>query len=380
MTRATTTVVGTAALAAALLAGCRSTPDMTSSITEAPFGEVDGREVSLFTLTNDRGSTATITNYGGIVTSLRVPDRDGRLGDVVLGYDTLDGYLTSSPYFGCITGRYCNRIAKGRFELDGKAYQLATNNGPNHLHGGVKGFDKRVWEPRAFVTPEGPSLELTYSSPDGEEGYPGTLDVVAVYTLTNDGALRVDFSAATDAPTVCNLTHHSYFNLRGRGDVLDHVLSIPANRFVPVDDTGIPTGELAPVDDTPFDFRRPTRIGERIDAESEQIRNGAGYDHNWVVAGATGNFRLHATVRDPESGRVMMVFSSEPGLQFYTGNFLDGSITGKGGRTYERRDAFCLEPQRFPDSPNHPDFPSATLRPGETYRHTIEYRFGTTEE
>jgi aldose 1-epimerase len=306
-----------------------------------------------------------------------VPDRLGRPGDVVLGYETLAEYEKNNPYFGCLVGRYGNRIAGGKFVLDGREYALATNDGPNHLHGGVRGFDKVVWQARPLETPSGPALELRYRSPDGEEGYPGNLDVTAVYTLTQDNELRLDYTAVTDRPTIVNLTHHSYFNLAGRGDILSHEVMIRAERFTPVDKTLIPTGELRPVAGTPFDFNTPTAIGARIDQDDEQLRFGRGYDHNWVISKPMGELGLMARVYEAESGRVMEVLSTEPGLQFYSGNFLDGTIRGKGGRVYGFRNGFCMEPQHYPDSPHHPEFPSVVLRPGETYRNTIIYRFST---
>ena len=341
-----------------------------------PFGQTaDGQKVAIYTLRNSQGMEARICTYGGTVVSLKTPDRKGNLGDVVLGYDTLDGYLTNSPYFGCLIGRYGNRIGKGTFTLDGKAYTLATNNGPNHLHGGIKGFDKVVWAATPKATEAGPALELRYTSKDGEEGYPGALSVTAVYTVTEQNELRLDFTATTDKPTVCNLTHHSYFNLAGKGTILGHVVTIVADRFTPVDEGLIPTGELKPVEGTPFDFRRPTAIGARIDQPDQQLVYGKGYDHNWVLNKPAGRLDLQARVTEPTSGRVMDVLSTEPGLQFYTGNFLDGTITGKGGWVYAFRSAFCMEPQHFPDSPNKPDFPSVTLKPGDTYSNTIVYRF-----
>ncbi len=343
----------------------------------APFGTLpDGVAVKRYTLRNARGMEAKIATYGGIVTYLTAPDREGRFADVVLGYDNLDGYLRDSPYFGALIGRYGNRIARGRFTLQGQTYSLATNDGPNSLHGGKKGFDKVVWDVvKAEVTAEGPELVLSYFSHDGEEGYPGNLRVEAVYTLTGDNALRLDYKASTDRATVVNLTQHSYFNLRGQGDVLDHVVQIDADRFTPVDSTLIPTGELRAVAGTPFDFREPTAIGARVNADDEQLRFGKGYDHNWVTNGPAGTVALRTRVYEPTTGRVLEVSSSEPGLQFYGGNFLDGSITGKGGWTYAFRNGFCMEPQHFPDSPNHPEFPSTVLKPGETYRNTIVYRF-----
>ncbi len=358
------------------LAGCSTVSRSSSKGVPEPFGIApDGTPVELYTLRNAAGVEARICTYGGIVVSLKVPDRAGQLGDVVLGYDTLAGYLKESPYFGCLVGRYGNRIAKGRFTLDGVEYTLATNNYPNHLHGGVNGFDKRVWKAVSAEGPEGPRLELTYISPDGEEGYPGTLTVKAVYTLTTDNGLQLEYEATTDKPTVVNLTQHSYFNLAGKGDVLSHEVQIEADRFTPVDSTLIPNGELRSVDGTPFDFRNPTPIGERINENDEQLRFGGGYDHNWVINPPTGGLGLHARVYEPTSGRLLEVVSTEPGLQFYTGNFLDGTITGKGGWVYGHRNAFCMEPQHFPDSPNQRNFPSAILRPGQTYRNTILYRF-----
>lgn len=363
---------------AAWLAGCASHTQIATSanISRVAFGKTaDGTPVDLYTLRNAKGAEAKISNYGGLVISLKVPDKNGQLGDVTLGYDNLDGYLKETPYFGALIGRYGNRIARGKFTLDGKQYTLATNNYPNALHGGVKGFDKVVWDAKILVNPEGPSLQLSYVSKDGEEGYPGTLRVTAVYTLTEDNGLKLSFTATTDKATVVNLTHHSYFNLAGKGDILGHEVMIPADRFTPVDSTLIPTGELRPVDGTPFDFRKPTTIGARIDQPDEQLKFGGGYDHNWVVNKPMGQFGLMARVYEPTSGRVMEVYSTEPGLQFYSGNFLDGKITGKGGRVYNFRNGFCMEPQHYPDSPNQPSFPSVVLKPGQVYHNVIEYRF-----
>jgi aldose 1-epimerase len=366
------------AFTAILLGGCATAKRSDSQISRTPFGRTpDGVPVDLYTLRNSQGAEARIMTYGGIVVSLKVPDREGRLGDVVLGYETLAEYIEENPYFGCLVGRYGNRIANGRFTLDGQTYKLAQNNPPNHLHGGWKGFDKVVWKARSYNSPLGPALELNYLSVDGEEGYPGNLNVTAVYTLTEDNALRLDYAAVTDRPTVVNLTHHSYFNLAGRGDILGHEVMIHADRFTPVDETLIPTGALAPVEGTPFDFRKPTSIGARIDQDDQQLKFGGGYDHNWVITKPYGQFGLQARVYEPTSGRVMEVHSTEPGLQFYSGNFLDGTLTGKAGWVYEFRHGFCMEPQHFPDSPNQPDFPSTVLRPGETYRNTIVYRFLT---
>lgn len=369
----------TAALAAACFVGCGTTSEKgPSEIERKPFGKLpDGTQIESFTLKNKNGAEAKIINYGGIVTSLKVPDKNGKLGDVVLGYDNLEGYLKESPYFGAMIGRYGNRIAKGKFTLEGKEYTLAVNNGPNALHGGIKGFDKVVWTPRLMAVEDHPALELTYLSRDGEEGYPGNLKVTAVYTLTEDNGLKLEYTATTDKATVVNLTQHSYFNLAGEGDNLQHEVTIPADKFTPVDSTLIPTGELKPVEGTPFDFRKPTTIGARINQEDEQLKFGNGYDHNWVINKEPGKYTLMASVYEPTSGRVLEVFSTEPGLQFYTGNFLDGKITGKNGWVYKFRTAFCMEPQHFPDSPNKPNFPSVVLKPGEQYKHTLMFRFST---
>jgi aldose 1-epimerase len=352
--------------------------EKSGSITREPFGQTpDGTPVELYTLRNSKGMEAKIMTYGGIVTSLKAPDKNGNFGDVVLGYDNLNGYLKSTPYFGALIGRYGNRIANGKFSLGGQTYTLAKNNGENALHGGLKGFDKVVWKvAEAKVGARGPELELTYLSKDGEEGYPGNLKVTAVYTLTENNDLRLDFTATTDADTVCNLTHHSYFNLRGGGDVLHHVVTINADKFTPVDSGLIPTGELRPVKGTPFDFTTPHAIGERVgQTNDDQIKLGNGYDHNWVLNKKDSELSLAATVYEPTSGRVMEVWTTEPGTQFYTGNFLDGTITGKGGWTYQSRNGLCFEPQHYPDSPNHPAFPSTELKPGQTYKNTIIYKF-----
>jgi aldose 1-epimerase len=333
----------------------------------------DGESVELYTLTNQKNSEARITTYGGILVSLKVPDRAGALGDVVAGFDSLQGYLTPAPYFGAIIGRYGNRIAGARFSLNGVGYTLARNNGENHLHGGIRGFDKRVWTAK-ILSPQ--SLELTYTSRDGEEGYPGNLSVAVTYTLTDTNDLRIEYSATTDKETIVNLTHHSYFNLAGDGDVLAHEAVINADRFTPVDQGLIPTGELRSVAGTPFDFRGPKAIGERIEQKDEQLIFGGGYDHNWVLNRSGSGLESAAKVRDPKSGRVMEVLTTEPGLQFYTGNFLDGSLQGKG-RVYTRRSAFCMETQHFPDSPNKPGFPSTVLKPGTRYETATVYRFST---
>jgi aldose 1-epimerase len=306
-----------------------------------------------------------------------MPDKDGQFNDVVLGYDNLDSYVKNSPFFGALIGRYGNRIGGAKFTLDGATYTLATNDGPNMLHGGLKGFDKRVWRAKARESTNGPQLVLHYLSKDGEEGFPGNLKVTAIFTLTADNALRLEYTATTDKDTVVNLTHHGYFNLAGKGDILGHVVMIPADRFTPVDSTLIPTGVLQPVENTPFDFRAATAIGARITQDDEQLKFGKGYDHNWVINKNIGDLTLMARVTEPGTGRVMEVWSTEPGLQFYSGNFLDGTITGKGGRVYEHRNAFCMEPQHYPDSPNKPEFPTTELKPGEVYHNTIIYKFST---
>ena len=360
--------------ACACLLGCASAPPPRSQISREPFGRTrDGASVDLFTLRNSKGVEARICTYGGIVVSFKAPDRHGKMGDVVLGYDHLDGYLTNNPFFGCLVGRYGNRIAGGKFKLEGKEYSLAVNNGPNALHGGLKGFDKVVWEPSVRTAPDGAALQLKYLSKDGEEGYPGNLQVTALYTLTDENELRLDYEAATDKTTIVNLTQHSYFNLAGKGDVLNHLVMMPADKFTPVDGTLIPTGELRPVEGTPFDFRKPTAIGERINNDDKQLKFGSGYDHNWVSSKPPGELGLAAQVYEPSSGRVLEVLTTEPGMQFYTGNHL-GGIIGKGGWAYKSRSAFCMEPQHYPDSPNHPDFPSTVLKPGEAYKNTIIYR------
>lgn len=358
------------------LAGCTSTKccHPKSMALPKPFGTVDGKAITLHTLRNSKGAEAQIMNYGGIVTTLKVADQHGKFGDVVLGYDSVAAYVKETPYFGCLVGRYGNRIAKGKFTVNGKEYTLALNNNENSLHGGVKGFDKVVW---TVVKATGNSLELHYLSKNGEEGFPGNLSITAIYQLTEDNALQLDYTATTDAATPCNLTHHSYFNLRGHGDINGHIVQINADKFTPVDRTLIPTGELKPVVGTPFDFRTPTAIGARVnDPSDEQIKFGGGYDHNWVInQPAAGALTLQAVVSEPETGRVMEVFSTEPGLQFYGGNFLDGKLTGKGGWVYQHRNGFCMEPQHYPDSPNQPNFPSCILQPGQTYRNTIVYKF-----
>ncbi len=355
----------------------------TAAPTVTPFGKTkEGVDVQLFTLTNAHGLKATITNFGGTLTSLLVPDKNGKLGDIVLGFDNLAGYtsdvfLKENPYFGALIGRYGNRIAKGQFTLAGKHYQLPINNPPNSLHGGTIGFNRRLWAATPGTSADGPTLTLKYLSKDGEEGYPGNLSVTVVYTLTNNDALRLDYAATTDKPTVLNLTNHSYFNLNyGHDkDILGHELTLNADRFTPVDNTLIPTGKLQAVAGTPMDFWQPHAIGERI----AQVPGAApgGYDHNWVLADKPRAApELAATVYEPTTGRTMQVYTDQPGVQFYSGNFLKGNLKGKGEVAYPQHYGFCLETQHFPDSPNEPQFPSTVLRPGETFHSVTEYRFG----
>jgi aldose 1-epimerase len=353
------------------------TANAAMKIDKEAYGEVDGKPVDLYTLTNANGVEMKVTNYGGIVTSLKVPDKYRNLGDVVLGYDNLQDYVKSNPYFGCIVGRYGNRIGKAKFTLNGVGYTLAKNNGDNSLHGGIKGFDKVVWDAQAMVGADSVSVEFKYMSKDGEEGFPGNLSVSVTYALTNDDELKIDYLAATDEVTVVNLTHHSYFNLAGAGsgDILGHELMLAADKFTPVDEGLIPTGELRPVAGTPMDFTQPTVIGDRINQDYEQLVFGKGYDHNWVLNSGGGSMALAASVYEPKTGRMMKVYTTEPGMQFYAGNFLDGSNIGKGGKAYEFRNGFCLETQHFPDSPNKPDFPSTVLKPGEEYKTTTIYKF-----
>lgn len=352
----------------------------TMSISKSDFGITkDGQKVDLYTLTNANGAVAKITNFGGIVTELWMPDRNGQMEDIVLGFDTVRPYEEVSPYFGALIGRYGNRIGKGKFTLDGKEYTLAVNDNENHLHGGLKGFDKVVWQADPFQNDKGVGLKLNYLSADMEEGYPGNLNVTVTYTLTNKNELKIDYLAKTDKPTVVNLTNHSYFNLAGQGDgkILDHKLMINADYFTPVDAGLITTGEIRSVEGTPFDFRELTAIGKRIDADNEQIKFGGGYDHNWVLNKKNGGMTLAAKVYEPTSGRLMEVHTEEPGVQFYAGNFLDGTITGKMGKVYPHRSGLCLETQHYPDSPNKANFPSVTLRPGQAYETTTVYKFST---
>jgi aldose 1-epimerase len=350
--------------------------------TMIAFGKLPtGEEARLYTLRNAHGFKVEISDYGGTIVRLFAPDRHGTFADVVLGFDRIEDYVAHSPYFGCLIGRFGNRIAGGRFSLEGKTYQLATNNAPNgiacHLHGGVKGFDKVRWRAEPLELEGFSALRLHYRSPDMEEGYPGTLEVQVTYTLTGDNALRIDYSAKTDRATPVNLTNHSYFNLAGEGtgDVLGHVLTINAHGYTPVDSGLIPLGDIVPVADTPFDFTMPGKIGQQIELPNEQLRFAGGYDHNFTVDRSDDSLVLAATVLEPLSGRSLEVHTTEPGIQFYSGNFLTGSFAGKHGHVYGRRDGFCLEPQHFPNSPNVPSFPNTILQPGETLRSTTVYRF-----
>jgi aldose 1-epimerase len=344
------------------------------------FGKTrDGRPVDLYTFTNSHGLEVQVTNFGGIVVSLRVPDKNGKMEDIVLGFDNLDGYLDNSPYFGAIVGRYANRIANGSFTLDGVKYSLAKNNGENSLHGGRIGFNKVMWDAKPFKNPKAAGVALTRTSPDGEEGYPGNLKVKITYTLTDENQLILDYEAVTDKATPLNLSHHSYFNLAGEGNggILGHELMVNADRFTPIDGSLIPTGELRPVKGTPLDFTKPTAIGARINDNYDQLQLGRGYDHTFVINRKDDSLTLAARVREPNSGRVMEVSTTEPAVQLYTSNFLDGSIVGKHGHAYQKRTALCLETQHFPDSPNHPAFPSTILRPGTTFRSQTIYKFST---
>jgi aldose 1-epimerase len=382
---------GTLALASIfLLATCKpkteqavtTEPDSTQMVTinESSFGNLpDGSAVTLYTLKNSQGTEMKVINYGGYITSLKTADRSGVFEDIVLGYDSLSGYLKAPSFFGCIVGRYGNRIAKGQFSLDGKTYNLVKNNGENHLHGGTKGFDKVMWEATPSKSAGGASLKLTYNSKDMEEGYPGNLQVTVIYTLTNDNELKIDYEATTDKKTIINLTNHSYFNLSGntKRNILDHKLSLAASKFLPVDATLIPTGELKDVKGTPFDFTSPEIVGKRINDEHPQIKAGIGYDHCWVFDKPLGTLGLGATLYDTLSGRYMEMFTTEPGTQFYSGNFLNGTVTGKFNTVYEKRYGMCLETQHFPDSPNQPKFPSVVLNPGEVYKTRTIYKFSS---
>ena len=349
-----------------------------ATISRATFGTApDGRAVEVITLVNGLGMEVRAMSYGATILSITVPDAKGVMGDVVLGYDSLAGYVRNSPYFGAVVGRYGNRIAKGRFTLDGATHTLAINNGPNALHGGLRGFDKLVWKPELVRSDSSVAVSFTLVSPDGDEGYPGTLTASVTYTLMRDrNDIVIDYEGVSDKATPVNLTNHTYFNLAGSDDILGHLLTLEADSFTPVDATLIPTGKIAPVSGTPFDFRIPTSIGARIDARDEQIANGGGYDHNFVINRSAPGLVHFARVTEPTSGRTLDVSTTEPGVQFYSGNFLDGTITGKGGRVYARRNGFCLETQHYPDSPNHANFPSVILRPGVPYRSRTVFAFG----
>lgn len=346
---------------------------MKATVEKSVYGKMpDGTVIDLYTLKNANGLVAKIITYGAIVTELHVPDRTGQIEDVVLGFDSLEDYLGEHPYFGSTIGRYANRIAKGKFTLEGKDYTLALNNGPNHLHGGIKGFNRVVWNAEPVKRSRAAAVRMTYLSPDGEEGYPGNLSVEVVFALTDKNELQIDYTAKTDKATPINLTHHGYFNLATEGTILDHVMLIDADFFTPVDDTLIPTGEIQSVKGTPMDFTKPTRIGDRVDQVG---KNPTGYDHNYVLNSSGKKLAFALRVREPKTGRIMELYTTEPGLQFYTGNFLDGSIKGKDGTVYQKHAGFCVEADHFPDSPNRPNFPSVILQPGKTYKQTTIHKF-----
>ena len=356
-----------------VVVGCQN--DQAVKMNRSSFGTLtDGSPVTLYTMTNANMAELQVMDYGATIVSIKVPDKNGTISEVTLGFDSLAGYLDRSPFFGSVVGRYGNRIGDAQFTLDGVDYSLTVNNNGNHLHGGKKGFDKQLWQAKVLSDS---SVQFSYTSPDGEEGYPGTLQATVTYTLTGDNAVRLDYEAATDKPTIVNLTNHTYFNLRDAGEtnILDHELMIDADHYVPVDDELIPTGEMVSVEGTPFDFRKATPIGARIDADHPQIENGGGYDHNFVLNHETGSLDELIKVYEPATGRTMTVATTEPGVQFYTGNFLSG-LKGRSGTVYNKRAAFCLETQHYPDSPNNPQFPSVVLRPGETYQSTTIYDFG----
>ena len=357
---------------------CVSLLEALNTIKRESFGTTsDGQPVDLYTLSNSSGTELRVTNYGGIIVALRVGDRNGKLADIVLGHDELKGYFSNSPYFGAIVGRYANRIAGGKFKLDGAEYHLATNNGPNSLHGGLKGFDQAVWNTSTSSGSDGDTVAFSYTSKDGEEGYPGNVQIKVSYTLTKHNELIVDYVATTDKATPINLTQHTYFNLQGEGagNVLRHEIRLNAEHYTPVDKSLIPTGEILTVKGTPLDLTSPTAIGAHIDSTFDQMALARGYDHNYVINRTNDSLQFAARVREPISGRVLEVYTTEPGIQFYTGNFLDGSIKGKQGHVYQQRSGFCLETQHYPDSPNHSNFPSTILRPGTTFHSTTKYRF-----
>lgn len=362
-----------------MLAACKSTQSgVTGSVTKQEFGKTaNGQAVDLYVLKNKNGMEVAISTYGGIVVWLKVADKQGRMANVALGFENLDGYLKDVPYFGALVGRYGNRIAKGKFKLDGKDYTLARNNGENSLHGGTQGFDKKVWSAEPQSTPGSQSLVLKYTSKDGEEGYPGTLDVTVTYTLNDQDDVTLDYRAKTDKSTVLNLTNHTYFNLagEGKGDILQHSVAINASRFTPVDAGLIPTGELKSVEGTPFDFRNPTTIGARINADDPQLKLGKGYDHNYVLDRKGTGLEPAASASEATTGRLLEVWTTEPAVQFYTGNFLDGTLIGASNRPYAQRSGFCLETQHYPDSPNQPAFPTTVLKPGEEYKSTTVWKF-----
>lgn len=369
-------------IAAGLFLSFQCNPGDSTKLTlnKEQFGKTpDGKQVDLYTLANQNGMVVKVMNYGGIITAIEVPDKAGKVADVVLGYDHLEGYVAKNNYFGSVVGRYGNRIAKGQFILDGQTCQLATNNGPNHLHGGPKGYACVVWDAEPITAEESVGVKFTYLSPDGEEGYPGNLKITMVYSLNPENELSLCYKATTDKATPVNLTNHSYFNLKdaGASPILDHELMIDADSITPVDGTLIPTGEFMSVENTPFDFRTKTKIGSRIDEDNIQLKYGNGYDHNWVLNGSGGDLRKVAELSESTTSRLMEVWTTEPGIQFYSGNFLDGSVTGKNNHIYKFRHGLCLETQHFPDSPNQPNFPSTILRPGETYHTQTIYKFKT---
>ena len=371
------TLLAALPLLASATASAAASKKVEPSVVPSEFGTLDdGSKVTLYTITNASGAEAKVMNFGAIVVSLKVPDREGKLRDVVLGYDDLASYVKDKDFFGATVGRYGNRIGAGKFTLDGKSYQLTLNNGPNHLHGGTSGFFKKLWKAEPVKGKE-PGVKLTYVSKDGEEGYPGTVTITVTFSLTRENGLHIDYVGTTDKPTILNPTHHGYFNISGdpTHTILDEELMIAADKTTPVDAGLIPTGKLTDVAGTPMDFRKPTKIGARIDTKDEQLGFGKGYDHNWVISSPSKKVRKVAELYDPSSGIAMQILTDQPGLQFYSGNFLNGTIHGKGGVAYQLRTAVCLEPQDFPDAPNHPNFPSAVLKPGQRYHQTTIYQF-----